>query len=155
MASSFAIARRRMVVPLYKKWDSNMSRLQVIKQEKVTQFIAFFADFSHGYCMNFVLKGTDIFESFGRSGKFCIRFVDAKFPLPKGNEDTGNRFVCLDMPEYPAEHDDITIAFDSEEGMIVRLCSRSLLTLVLERDHFQEALPAPTKPVSRMPSLRK
>lgn len=68
--------------------------------------------------MNFVLKGTDTLESFGRSGKFCIRLVDAKFALPKTEDDPASDFVCLDMLDYPSEHDDITIAFDSEAGML-------------------------------------
>jgi hypothetical protein len=66
--------------------------------------------------MNFVLKSTDIFESFNRSGKSGIKIVDAKFALPKSEEDETAGFVCLDMPEYPAEHDDITITFDSDKG---------------------------------------
>jgi hypothetical protein len=116
VASMFAISRRRMVVPIYKKWDANKARVQIIKQEKVVQLVAFFDGFSHGKSMNFVLKGTDNFEAFSRSGKYGVRIVDAKFALPKSNEETGSEFVCLDMPEYPGEHDDITIGFDSERG---------------------------------------
>lgn len=80
------------------------------------QLLAFFEDFSHGKSMNFVLKGTDVFEYFSRSGKSGIKIVDAKFALPKSSEAEGAEFVCLDMPEYPGEHDDITIGFDSEKG---------------------------------------
>jgi hypothetical protein len=116
IASSFTISRRRMVVPIYKKWEANLARIQIVRQEKIIQLIAFFGDFQHGTCMNFVLKGTDHIESFGRSGKFGIRIVDAKFALPKKDEDPGSNFVCLDMPEYPIEHDDITITFDKELG---------------------------------------
>jgi hypothetical protein len=105
-----------MVVPIHKKWEANTVRLQVIQQEKIVQLVAFFGDFSHGRCMNFVLKSTDIFESFNRSGKSGIKIVDAKFALPKSQEDEAAEFVCLDMPEYPAEHDDITITFDSDKG---------------------------------------
>ena len=83
-ASAFSIARRRMVVPIHKKWEANKVRLQVIKQEKIVQLVAFFGDFSHGKCMNFVLKSTDVFESFTRSGKSGIKIVDAKFAFPKG-----------------------------------------------------------------------
>ncbi|KAF4266155.1 hypothetical protein CNMCM8812_001445 [Aspergillus fumigatus] len=114
VASSFMISRRRMVVPIYKKWEASLARLQIVQQEKVVQLVAFLADFNHGRCMNFVLKGTDTLESFGRSGKFCIRLVDAKFALPKTEDDPASDFVCLDMLDYPSEHDDITIAFDSE-----------------------------------------
>jgi hypothetical protein len=116
VASMFAISRRRMVVPIYKKWDANKARVQIIKHEKVVQLVAFLEGFSHGKSMNFVLKGTDNFEAFSRSGKYGVRIVDAKFALPKSNEETGSEFVCLDMPEYPGEHDDITIGFDSETG---------------------------------------
>ena len=108
-----------MVVPIYKKWEANLARLQIVRQEKITQLLAFFADFHHGTCMNFVLKGTDHIESFGRSGKFGIRIVDAKFALPKKDDDPTSDFVCLDMPEYPIEHDDITITFDSEVGTYI------------------------------------
>lgn len=112
----FSISRRRMVVPIYKKWETTKARIQIIAQEKVVQLMAFLGDFSHGKAMNFVLKSTDVFENVGRSGKFGIRIVDAKFALPQGNANEGAEFVCLDMPEYPGEHDDITIGFDTEKG---------------------------------------
>ncbi|KAI9821128.1 MAG: hypothetical protein M1827_003862 [Pycnora praestabilis] len=138
-ASTFAISRRRMVVPIYKKWEASLARLQIVRQEKVVQLVAFFYDFKNGDCMNFNLKSTDVFEAFSRSGKYYIRIVDAKFALPKGENSESRQFVCLDMPEYPGEHDDITIGFDTE----------------IDRDRFQEALPAPVTKVSRMASLRK
>ena len=87
MATSFTISRRRSMVPIYKKWEAALARVQIVRQEKVVQMLAFFGDFQHGTCMNFVLKGTDIMESFGRSGKFGIRMVDAKFALPKKDEN--------------------------------------------------------------------
>lgn len=114
MATSFTISRRRSMVPIYKKWEAALARVQIVRQEKVVQMLAFFGDFQHGTCMNFVLKGTDIMESFGRSGKFGIRMVDAKFALPKKDENPASNFVCLDMPEYPIEHDDLTVTFDTE-----------------------------------------
>ncbi|OAX84535.1 hypothetical protein ACJ72_01104 [Emergomyces africanus] len=139
-ASLFTISRRRMVVPIYKKWEATKVRLQVIKQEKIVQLVAFFHDFSHGKCMNFVLKSTDIFESFNhRSGKFGVKIVDAKFALPKPDDHPSAGFVCLDMPEYPGEHDDITIAFDSEN----------------DRAEFQNVMPGSVKEPSRVGSLRK
>lgn len=119
MASSFNIARRRMVVPIYKKWDAASTRLQIVQRDKVVQLVAFFENFSHGDCMNFALKSTDVFESSSRSGKFSLRIVDAKFSLPKPPQEAdpvGHQFVCLDMPEYPSEHDDIVIVFDTEAG---------------------------------------
>jgi hypothetical protein len=120
IASSFNISRRRMVVPIYKKWDAVLTRLQIVQREKVVQLVAFFENFSHGDCMNFALKSTDIFESSSRNGKYSLRIVDAKFAMPKrrGEGEMGieHEFVCLDMPEYPGEHDDITIVFDNEAG---------------------------------------
>jgi hypothetical protein len=116
MATSFTISRRRMVVPIYKKWEAPLARIQIVRQERVVQLLVFFTDFQHGTCMNFVLKGTDLMESFSRSGKFGIRLVDAKFALPKKDEDPSSNFVCLDMPEYPIEHDDLAISFDTEAG---------------------------------------
>ena len=94
-----------------------MTRVQVVAQDKIVQLLAFFEDSSHGSCMNFVLKSTDVFESFSRSGKYSIRIVDAKFAFPKGERDENRDFLCLDMPEYPGQHDDIAICFDTEEGM--------------------------------------
>jgi len=136
-ASSFNIARRRMVVPIYKKWDASLTRIQVVHKEKATQLIAFFQSFTHGECMNFALKSTDVFETSGKSGK--IRIVDAKFALPKQDGEGGeNGFVCLDIPEYPGEHDDITVVFEKEEV----------------REQFTKALPAPVK-ASRIGSIRK
>ena len=120
MASSLSIARRRMVVPIYKKWDASTTRLQIIQRKSVVQLLAFFENFIHGHCMNFALKSTDVFETSSKSGKFAVRIVDAKFALPKTDAHEGagidGRFVCLD-PEYPGEHDDIVIVFDSEPGM--------------------------------------
>lgn len=122
LAVTFAIARRRMVVPIHKKWEAGYTRIQVIRQEdKQLQLLAFFEDFSHGHCMNFVLKGTDSYEAFHRGSKSGIRFVDAKFPLPRLPADKDGdyddmAFVCLDLPDLPGEHDDISIMFENEEG---------------------------------------
>ncbi|KUJ22742.1 uncharacterized protein LY89DRAFT_777792 [Mollisia scopiformis] len=142
VASSFNISRRRMVVPIYKKWDAAMTRLQVVQKEKIIQLVAFFENFTHGDCMNFTLKSTDVFETSSRGGKYSVRIVDAKFAMPKareGEHGIDHEFVCLDMPEYPGEHDDITIVFDSEAI----------------RDEFTKALPAPVKVASRMGSVRR
>jgi hypothetical protein len=121
LASTFAIARRRMVVPIHKKWEAGQTRIQVLQHDKVVQILAFFEDFSHGKCMGFVLKGTDIFESFHRNGKAGLKIVDAKFPLPQVGEDGRGEsddmsFLCLDLPEIPGEHDDISILFENEDG---------------------------------------
>lgn len=105
-----------MVVPIHKKWEANGARLQVLQRDKIIQLVLFFEDFSHGQCMNFNVKSTDVFESITRSGKWGTRIVDAKFALPRGPDDDSRDFVCVDMPEYPGEHDDITILFETENG---------------------------------------
>ncbi|KAK3942204.1 hypothetical protein QBC46DRAFT_256902 [Diplogelasinospora grovesii] len=137
IASAFAISRRRMVVPIYKKWEAGATRIQVVQQDGVTQLLAFFDDFAHGQCMGFTIKGTDVFETFSRSGKAGLKIDDAKFPLPKvlaAEHDSAQAaadaaFVCLDLPELPGEHDDISILFDSEA----------------EREKLIACLPAPVK----------
>jgi hypothetical protein len=116
VAASFAISRRRTVVPIHKKWETNSARIQVVQQNKTLQLLAFFSEFSHGTCMNFILKSTDTYETFSRSGKSGLRIVDAKFALPRTDEDNTSRFVCLDSPDYPLEHDDISITFESQTG---------------------------------------
>ncbi|KAJ4419360.1 hypothetical protein N0V85_001053 [Neurospora sp. IMI 360204] len=142
IASAFAISRRRMVVPIHKKWEAGSTRIQIVQQDGVTQMLTFFENFAHGQCMGFTLKGTDIFEAFNRSGKAGLKIADAKFPLPKvlpqnvtdAQAAADTAFLCLDLPELPGEHDDITILFDSEA----------------ERDKLTLCLPAPVKG-SRLP----
>ena len=109
-----------MVVPIYKRIEAGLGRIQILQKEKTIQLIAFFDDFSLGHCMNFALRTIDVFESFARSEKFFVRFVDAKFALPNASAD----FICLDMPEYPGEHDDITIGFDAEAGKVFLFTAR-------------------------------
>jgi len=125
IASAFAISRRRMVVPIHKKWEAGATRIQVVQQEGVVQILAFFEDFSHGQCMGFQIKGTDVFEAFTRGGgKAGLKIVDAKFPLPKvlapeaqdAQQVADAAFLCLDLPELPGEHDDISIVFDTDAG---------------------------------------
>ncbi|KAF2972264.1 hypothetical protein GQX73_g1266 [Xylaria multiplex] len=134
VAASLNISRRMMVVPIHKKWESGTTRIQVVQQEKTVQLLAFFEDWHHGQCMGFVLKGTDVFECFSRSGKAGLKLADAKFPLPKVPADGSSKtddmaFLCLDMPDFAGEHDDLTILFD--DG--------------LERDRLCSVLPAPVK----------
>lgn len=104
-ASSFNISRRRMVVPIYKKWDAATTRLQLVQKEKTIQLIAFFENFSHGDCMGFTLKSTDTFESLNKSGRFTLRIVDAKFSMPKprgeGQAALDSGFVNLDVSIFP------------------------------------------------------
>lgn len=121
LAATFAISRRRMVVPIHKKWEAGFTRIQLVKQEEKLQLLAFFEDFQYGHYMNFVLKGTDVYESLNRSGKSGIKFVDAKFPLPRVPADKDGdyddmAFVCLDLPDLPGEHDDISLLFEKESG---------------------------------------
>lgn len=113
IAMSFAIARKRSVVLIHKRWEIHSARLQVVRQDSVVQLVAFFKQFERGACVNFVVKVTDTLETFSRSGGFFLRIVDAKYPLPA---EPSQDFLCLDSPEYPAEHDDITIGFDDENG---------------------------------------
>ena len=68
-------------------------------------------------CMNFVLKATDVFEASNKPNGHFVRIVDAKFALPKSDTDFSNGFICIDTPDYPGEHDDITIGFRDEKGM--------------------------------------
>jgi len=83
--------------------------------------------------MAFQLKSMDVFEKVDKGGKFYLRLVDAKFALPveerkgegklekaegrqQGWAGQKRRFVCLDVVEYPGEHDDVTIGFDTQTG---------------------------------------
>ncbi|KAI1376285.1 hypothetical protein F4677DRAFT_445543 [Hypoxylon crocopeplum] len=121
IAASLNISRRRMVVPVYKKWEAGTTRVQVVQQERTIQLLAFFEDWHHGQCMGFVLKGTDVFESVSRNGKAGLKLADAKFPLPRVPHDGGAKtddlaFLCLDMPDFAGEHDDITILFEDSFG---------------------------------------
>jgi len=133
IAATFAISRRRMVVPIYKQWTASKIRLQIVEQDNIIQLVAFFQDFSHADAMNFQLKSMDVFEKLEKGGKPCVRLVDAKFPLPveerRGEGKMGKaegkisgwagmkrKFICLDAIEYPTEHDDITISFESAKS---------------------------------------
>lgn len=160
VAMSLNITRRRMVVPVHKKWDSGTARIQVVKHalDGTIQLLAFFEDWSHGHCMGFVLKGTDTYEATGKMGKATIKFCEAKFPLPKGG-DAGekgavrpkgdeDRFLCLDMPDYAGEHDDISIVFEDEGGKFIepqKHRSLQLANMTTERDKLCAVLPAPVK----------
>lgn len=85
----------------------------------------------------------DVFEKTDKGGKFGLKLVDAKFALPVeerrgegkmqkaegrlvGWTGVKRRFVCLDEIEYPGEHDDVLITFESAE-------SKSHLVLVYVR----------------------
>ena len=72
-------------------------------------------------------------EKSDKGGKPSLRLVDAKFPLPveerkgegkmqkvegrlSGWAGTKRKFVCLDVIEYPGEHDDVVITFENAES---------------------------------------
>lgn len=105
------------MIPIAKEWSSPHTRIQILKRGRIFQLAAFFEGFKHGKAMNFALKETDTFEKTTKGVQTFLRIVDAKFPLPSGGKkDVGDEhgFVCLDLLEYPAEHDNITIGFEHE-----------------------------------------
>jgi hypothetical protein len=131
LAPSFTISRRRPVTALskHKKLEAGLTRLQVVAHDrkKVVQLLVFFDEhFEYAESLAFVLKGVDVFERYeGKHtrAQYGVRLVDAKFTLPKTEkgraseqEELDKPYVCLDMPEYPGENDDIWIAFDEVEG---------------------------------------
>lgn len=125
-----------MVVPIYKKWEATKVRIQILTLGHVTKIAAFFEDFSHADTMVFQIKAADTFEKAkgDKQAKYCVKFVDAKFSLPKkekeneGGEDeppsdsqtwgkgVRRKYINLEGFEYAGEHDDITIGFETEEG---------------------------------------
>ncbi|KAF2669252.1 hypothetical protein BT63DRAFT_479117 [Microthyrium microscopicum] len=150
LARSFTISRRRPVTALskHKRLDAALTRIQVVSfdNDRQVQLLAFFNDdVSWADSLGFVLKGVDVFERYNGvkhgAGQSGVRIVDAKFCLPKSerrkggqrSEDIDRPFLCLDMPEYPGENDDIWIGFDEDE----------------ERERFLAALPAPATAPSR------
>lgn len=176
VASSFVIARRRPtgMLSLHKRLEAGSTRIQVVSDEtaKVTQLLAFFEEFQHADSLGFVLKGVDVFEKTelkgekGGGGRFGVKLVDAKFSLPleakKGKDGGGEmgavqrKFVCLDMPEYPREDDDVTIGFDDERGAFSRQTASAWLNtnVLAEREHFLAVLPAPPQ-ASRGLTIRR
>lgn len=162
-----------MVVPIYKQWTASTIRIQIVEQDNIIQLLAFFEDFSHADAMNFQLKTMDVYEKVDKSGKACVKLVDAKFALPveerrgegkMGKEEgrlTGwagmkRRYVCLDQIEYPGEHDDILIAFDHAESKQLHLLSEvEHANPRKARDRFAEALPAATQAGRKFTVTRK
>jgi hypothetical protein len=133
LATAFTIARRRPVTALskHKKLEASATRIQIVTHDhmRMVQLLAFFDDFPQADALNFQLKGMDVFErtesKHGKS-RYGVKFVDAKFSLPKSEKEEkgavpmprpfATKFVSLDMPEIPAENDDIVIGFDEEHG---------------------------------------
>ncbi len=135
IALTLNISRRRMVVPIHKKWDAGTTRVQVVQQadKSTVQLLAFFEDWHHGQCMGFVLKGTDVYESFNRNGKAGLKLCEAKFPLPRTAAEGAARtddmaFLCLDMPDYAGENDDISILFEDSAGKFLLFIAIFFLT---------------------------
>ncbi|KAK5134029.1 hypothetical protein LTR08_007034 [Meristemomyces frigidus] len=127
IASTFGISRRMMVVPIYHKRQAAKVRVQVVTQSSITQVLAFMEDFSHADALCIKVMSTDTFETVkgdSKGKKWAVKMVDAKFTLPKQEkgeietvERVRRRFVNLEGLNYAEEHDDITIGFDTEEGM--------------------------------------
>lgn len=85
LAASLSIARRMMVVPIYKKWEASNVRLQVVSHSGVIQLLAFMEYFSHADSLCLQVKSTDNFETIkgdGKGKKWAVKLVDAKFSLP-------------------------------------------------------------------------
>lgn len=127
-ASTFGISRRRMVVPIYKKWEATNVRIQVLTRDGIVQVAAFMNDFKPADAMCFRVKSTDAFEAISGRKSFGVKFVDAKFTLPKEEErGEGKRlFVNLEGLEYAEEHDDISVGFEREEGRFLMQLSLSV-----------------------------
>jgi len=132
LARSFTISRRRPVTALskHKKLEAMLTRVMVVSHDndRVVQLLAFFGnEVTWAESLGIVLKGVDTFETF-EGGKHAgparcgVRIVDAKFSLPKekgkkmGAEELDRPYVCLDMPVYAAENDDVWIGFDDPAG---------------------------------------
>lgn len=139
LAALFAISRRRMVVNLHKKLEASKVRLQILTNGGITQIAAFFEDFHYADAMVLQVKASDTLEKMkaDKGGKHCVKFVDAKFSLPKKEKDQDapedevpegmpvwpkrvrRRFLNLECLEYAEERDDIIIGFDTDEGKCI------------------------------------
>lgn len=126
-ASKFGISRRRMVVPIYRNFEADGVRIQIIERGAVFQLLAFFDNYELADCLNFQIKNTDVFEHFEKGGEYCVRLVDAKFALPlvEQSEEHDNRpkqrnpgaqFTCIDYLDYASEHEDIIVSFNTMTG---------------------------------------
>jgi hypothetical protein len=107
-------------------------RIQIVanQQNTVFQLLAFMEDFAHAEALCFQIKTTDVFETIkgdGKNKRWAVKMVDAKFTLPppqgkdeifSPEEKAKRRFINLEGLDYAQEHDDITVGFDSQEGML-------------------------------------
>lgn len=118
MVSSFSISRRRRMIPYRKEWTPPHTRVQILKRGSFVQLVAYFEGFKHGKCMSFALKETDVYHTLAKG--CLLKLVDAKFSLPvavqEGMREEELGFACLDVMEYPGEHDNIVISFNSDLG---------------------------------------
>ena len=76
----------------------------------------------------------DTFEALEKGGQYCLRMVDAKFALPTIEGDSTKDFLCLDLPEYPGEHDDILVGFHDESGECSFVQPRITLTSCIKNE---------------------
>lgn len=169
IACHVAISRRRMVVPIYKKWEASQVRVQVVLRGSNVQLLAFFEDFSHTDAMVIQLKGTDVYEHAKVDREMQgVKLVDAKFSLPKKDKESADevaeegdavldiasisdnvrrRFVNLEGLDYAEEHDDITIGFRGEGMSYLRAGGHQKWIMancfLADLARFCEALPAP------------
>ena len=153
VAAHFSIPRRRMYVPITQTWGTTGARVQIVQREGFFRLLAFFEGYELADSLNFQVKSSDAFEklevkaSKGHGeerkptpGGYGVKLVDAKFLLPgsgKDDEDerngvnvvreVGARFVSLDADDYAMEHEDITIAFETEQGELHRQDQRPAL----------------------------
>lgn len=131
VVSAFTVTRRRMYVGKDKNWDALKPRLQIVERDGRHQMLVFFEGFIVADCLKFEVKRTDVYEQISGHkntgfGMFGIKLVDAKFTLPGSNKDDWLRegaqrdavakYVNLATDEYAAEHEDILIWFDTEQG---------------------------------------
>jgi len=146
---SLTISRVIPLIRMHKLWEAPRPRIQILSKRDqsrpsappISQLLVFFDDgFAHASAMAFELRVTDTYakvEEKGKEGKkrWGVRFVDAKFPLPRPRSkeevkgDVGpattavaegrwrveDRFVCPTRLEYAGEHDDLTVWFAGEE----------------------------------------
>ena len=147
LVASFGISRRMMYVPVYKKLEASVVRMQILSHGNTVQVIAFMEGWNQADAMCFQVKSTDVFESIkgdDKGKKWAVKMVDAKFalppdpthkkekhrerePSPPTKDDLGDRikrrFVNLEGLDYMTEHDDITVGFETMEGTSAVFCS--------------------------------
>jgi len=145
--SLLTISRVIPLIRMHKLWEAHSPRIQIVSKRDLnrpntpppTQLVVFFgSSFPYASTMAFELRVTDTYKKVEDKGRWGIRFVDAKFPLPRprskrerkepsngeqGGRDSGveaplwsleEQFVCPTRLEYAGEHDDVTVWFGSE-----------------------------------------